>query len=169
MRPQPKLRAKAGLVLALLAGLLGMHGLAPSPAAALPNTAAAHAPTGAGTHPGTHPRTDAIGSGGAHRTEHDAHRTEGDGAGHRTAPAAHGDRHERVCHDGGQGHSPHGRHTDQHCASATVPGSPPLTGALAPSVRSSALPVPPPLSPESYAPVGGRAPPTLAELQLLRI
>ncbi len=119
-------RWRALLVLGLLAGLLGMHALAPGGAAAV-------------------------------------------GARHASAASAHmgmatgGD--ESVCHGGGGGHV---RHADSTCAS----------GALA------AGPVLPALMPDPAGPVplafgghgsfaaageGGRAPPTPAELQVLRI
>ncbi|MFE4444703.1 DUF6153 family protein [Streptomyces sp. NPDC056820] len=121
-------RWRALLVLALLAGLLGMHAFAPGGAAAV-------------------------------------------GARHAFAASAHmgmmtgGD--ESVCHDDGGGGG-HVRHADSTCAS----------GAL------EAGPVLPALMPDPVGPVplafgghgsgaaaleGGRAPPTPAELQLLRI
>lgn len=167
--PQPRLRAKAVLVLALLAGVLGMHGLAPAPAAAVPAPGA-----GAGVAAGvaatghTAPPPAASHGGGTRPT--DTGRTDHGGRAHHNDRTHHADRHEYACHDEGQGHTPHGKHADQHCASATVPGPPVLTGGgLAPAVQSAAVRVPPPLPPDAYAPSGGRAPPTLAELQLLRI
>ncbi|MEV5010849.1 DUF6153 family protein [Streptomyces sp. NPDC055692] len=122
-------RWRALLVLALLAGLLGMHAFAPGGAVAV-------------------------------------------GARHTFAASAHmgmmtgGD--ESVCHDDGGGGGGHVRHADSTCAS----------GAL------EAGPVLPALMPDPVGPVplafgghgsgaaaleGGRAPPTPAELQLLRI
>ncbi|WP_411572644.1 DUF6153 family protein [Streptomyces anulatus] len=72
-----------------------------------------------------------------------------------------------ACPDDGRADR-HAGHADQMCASGAVPGAvfvPALT-ACAPSgidtPASSPLPVP-------YEPSGGRSPPTLAQLQLLRI
>ncbi|MDQ0602296.1 hypothetical protein QF037_006641 [Streptomyces canus] len=121
----PRWRWRALLVLALLAGLMGMHALAPGAAVA-------------DDHP--HPPVAAV------------------------SVAA--------VHDGcaGEGHcgSGHVSHADATCAAAAVSGGPTLP-ALVPDpvavvVRDE--------SPRAYAgsdPEGARAPPSLAELQLLRI
>lgn len=63
-------------------------------------------------------------------------------------------------------------HTDQMCASAAVPGSPGIAAADTEPVATTAhgvyAPVPWPIA-VAYEPAGGRAPPSLAGLQLLRI
>ncbi|MEU2155901.1 DUF6153 family protein [Streptomyces sp. NPDC019396] len=78
-----------------------------------------------------------------------------------------------LCPEDDPGMTRHGGHADQMCASAALPGSPgiaapdtaPLTGlpsgiADTPAALSVAL---------AYEPAGGRAPPMLAELQILRM
>lgn len=64
-------------------------------------------------------------------------------------------------------------HTDQMCASTALPGSPGIAAADTEPVTTTAhgsadVPVPLPIA-VAYEPAGGRAPPSLAELQLLRI
>lgn len=122
----PRWRWRALLVLALLAGLMGMHALAPGAAVA-------------DEHPHTPPPMAAV-----------------------SVSAPHGD-----C--AGEGHcgSGHVTHADTTCSAASVSGGPTLP-ALVPDpvavVRDE--------SPRTYAgsdPEGARAPPSLAELQLLRI
>ncbi|MEG8275654.1 DUF6153 family protein [Streptomyces sp. AHA2] len=117
-------------VLGLLAGLLGMHGLAPG--GALPHRAPA-----------------------AHAT-HDAVRTGPSGA---VAGQAAADGH---CGGGDV------RHADATCASGALGGGP---------VLPALVPLPAPAAPDGSAlparaagkPDGARGPPSLAELQLLRI
>ncbi|MFB7792518.1 DUF6153 family protein [Streptomyces sp. NPDC056086] len=120
-------RWRALLVLGLLAGLLGMHVLAPGGAAAV-------------------------------------------GARHAYAASAHmgmltgGD--ESVCHDDGGGG--HVRHADSTCASGALEAGPVLPALMPDPVG----PVPLAFGGQgsgAAALEGGRAPPTLAELQLLRI
>ncbi|MFE9770533.1 DUF6153 family protein [Streptomyces sp. NPDC005931] len=117
---------RALCVLALLAGLLGMHGLVPGAAAP------GH------THPAHHARAEALAAAGP-----------------------------GVCHDDGHGGG-HLQHADPTCAAAAVSGPPVLPAPLAaPSVLPAdqdALRAYP-----SGEPDGARAPPSLAELQLLRI
>ncbi|MEW2414795.1 DUF6153 family protein [Streptomyces sp. NPDC046866] len=125
------------LVLALLAGVLGMHALSPAPArAAAAVPAAAH-----------------------HGARHGTH--EASASALRSGPEDHGG----CAHpDGGSGHL---QHADATCAAAgTVsPYVPPaLTAALA---EAAALPPLSGTAPRSA--LSGRAPPDLAELQLLRI
>ncbi|MCX5334575.1 MULTISPECIES: DUF6153 family protein [unclassified Streptomyces] len=125
----PRWRWRALLVLALLAGLMGMHALAPGAAVA-------------DEHPHTPPPMAAVSV---------------------SVSAPHGD-----C--AGEGHcgSGHVTHADTTCSAASVSGGPSLP-ALVPDpvaivVRDE--------SPRAYAgsdPEGARAPPSLAELQLLRI
>ncbi|MGW0749887.1 DUF6153 family protein [Streptomyces sp. NPDC002587] len=132
-RPVPRLALL--LVLGLVIGLLGMHGL---------GTAAALSSTGA--------------------TEQHLFRH---------AAAAQTDPRHPCPDDEDQGPVRDAGHADQMCASAALPGSPgisapdtaPLTGVPsgsdhAPAALSLAL---------AYEPAGGRAPPLLAGLQILRI
>ncbi|OQR61581.1 hypothetical protein B6E66_23895 [Streptomyces maremycinicus] len=121
----PVRRWRALLVLGLLAGLLGMHALAP----------------GGAVHEDGGPRHMTAASAGAH---HDC-------AGH-----------------GGDCDGGHLHHADPTCVAAAVSGAPDLP-ALVPD------PVAVPLSADAIgshaagAPDSARAPPSLAELQLLRI
>ena len=62
----------------------------------------------------------------------------------------------------------HASHADQMCASGAIPG-PAVIPALAASVSSGIATAAQPLTPVPHQPTGGRAPPSLAELQLLRI
>ncbi|MFF6833305.1 DUF6153 family protein [Streptomyces sp. NPDC012438] len=81
-----------------------------------------------------------------------------------TAPAAQ----QCACPDDDGSTDRHASHADQMCASGAVPGAVfvPALAACAPSGTDTTSP--PPVS-VSYGPDGGRAPPTLAQLQLLRI
>jgi len=120
--PPPSVRWRALLVLGLLAGLLGMHGLAP----------------GGAVHEHSAPRqmTAAVG-----------------------------------VHDGCAGDDcggSHVQHADQTCASGALSGGPTLPALVADPVTvpvSADVPCPD----ARTAPDGARAPPSLAELQLLRI
>ncbi|MFV0136246.1 DUF6153 family protein [Streptomyces sp. HMX87] len=136
---------RAVSVLGLLAGLLGMHGLAPG-GGGLPERSGAHDRSHARAHDLTH----AQGRARAH-----------------AGPAAVG-AHGRACADDGHGGGGHPRHADATCASGAVSGGPVLPalvpapvpdGAAAETVRAH----------PAEAPDGARAPPSLAELQLLRI
>ena len=123
----PRWRWRALLVLGLLAGLMGMHALAPGAAVA-------------DEHPHTPPPMAPV-----------------------SVSAPHGDR-------AGEGHcgSGHVTHADTTCSAASVSGGPTLP-ALVPDPVAIAVRDE---SPRAYAgsdPVGARAPPSLAELQLLRI
>ncbi|MEU6242304.1 DUF6153 family protein [Streptomyces sp. NPDC047024] len=71
-------------------------------------------------------------------------------------------------HDHGHDGSGHAHHADATCASGAVPGGPELALPASPDVIA---PVTGALSPArtASAPDGARAPPSLAELQLLRI
>ncbi|MFF7353644.1 DUF6153 family protein [Streptomyces filipinensis] len=124
----PERRWRGLLVLAVLAGLLGMHGLAPG--------------------------------GGMGRAEH-ARSTHLTGAVSVVA--------QDGC-PGGDGHcgGGHPHHADPTCASGAVNGGP-QPPALAPDAVTAPAPVHCPRSRAATAPDGARAPPTLAELQLLRI
>lgn len=68
--------------------------------------------------------------------------------------------------DGGVGHL---NHADPTCASASVGQPPVVVPALVPDVVAPAEPTDARVSLAGSAPDGGRAPPSLSELQLLRI
>ncbi|MER8012213.1 DUF6153 family protein [Streptomyces sp. SLBN-31] len=120
--PPPSVRWRALVVLALLAGLFGMHGLAPGGAVEA-HSASRHMTVTAVSHDG--------------------------------------------CADDGCGGG-HARHADQICASAAVSGGPTLP-ALAPDPTAVPGPADTVHPYAGTAPDGARAPPSLAELQLLRI
>ncbi|MFG2292283.1 DUF6153 family protein [Streptomyces sp. NPDC048603] len=164
---QPSSRRNAGyglalLVLAVLAGVLGMHGLAPGAAFATSPKAAAAA--GHGT-------TSGHGTGGHATTGTAGHRATDGGIGiHRTAGSAATVRHEAAAGDcshtaGGTGHA--NGHADAMCTAAGV-ATPYVPPAPAPALTTEPAPA---LFPSGAAgsPASGRAPPDLAELQLLRI
>ncbi|MFJ5220699.1 DUF6153 family protein [Streptomyces sp. NPDC088354] len=127
-QPQPVLRLSALVVLTVVLGLLGMHGLAAD-------------------------SVTPVSSIGPH-------------AAHHMMAAEPG--HAYACHDTGDPAGHHGAHADQLCVSGAIPGSvevPALTSSiLETSSRLQRVVVP---APRESA--GGRAPPSLAELQLLRI
>ncbi|MFF8604598.1 DUF6153 family protein [Streptomyces sp. NPDC015346] len=157
---QPSSRRPAGrgfvlLVLAVLAGVLAMHGLGPGPApakAAATATAKVQATAAAGGHVMATATATATAAAGGHvmATAHE------EAAPQRTGDCSHT--------DGGTGHADH---ADTTCAAAGV-GAP-----YAPPVPAAALDAGPvPVAPSggaAGAPESGRAPPDLAELQLLRI
>ncbi|MEV5144724.1 DUF6153 family protein [Streptomyces sp. NPDC052727] len=122
----PQRRHRALLVLALLAGLLGMHALAPG-------GGMAHA--------------------GPARAAHGA-----------VAVSAPDDCPDPAGHCGG--HRLH--HADPSCASGALDGGPRLP-VPAPDPVAVVAPAPCPRPGPATAPDGARAPPDLAELQLLRI
>ncbi|MFI9804045.1 DUF6153 family protein [Streptomyces sp. NPDC052301] len=122
----PQRRWRALLVLSVLAGLLGMHALAPGGA------------MGHAEHMRPEPRVVAISA-------------------------------SDDC-PGGDGHcgGGHLHHADPTCASGAVNGGPQLP-ALAADPAAAPVPDHCPRSRVAAAPEGARAPPSLAELQLLRI
>ncbi|MET9252822.1 DUF6153 family protein [Streptomyces sp. NPDC003717] len=130
-RPRPPVwRWRAVCVLGLLAGLLGMHGLAPG--GGLPSAHSAHSVT-----------------------RHDTHALS-------LSPAA-------PTHAGCEGgHCGHLGHADATCASGAVGDGPALPAPVADPVPVVPVPGVARAHPAD-APDGARAPPTLAELQLLRI
>ncbi|MEU0680171.1 MULTISPECIES: DUF6153 family protein [Streptomyces] len=73
------------------------------------------------------------------------------------------------CDHGEGGCSGHTDHADPACASASVAGAPALVPVLLPDVMQCAEPHKTRTSPAGSGPDGGRAPPSLSELQLLRI
>ncbi|WP_236580100.1 DUF6153 family protein [Streptomyces sp. HM190] len=147
-RPRPPLRARGLMVCALLLGLLGMHGLGPVPAL---HAAAGHdrmTTSGARGDSGES-AASAVHTGGAEVPV----RVSMPGAcGHDT--------------DGGAGHT---HHADPTCASASVGQAPAVVPVLVPDVVTWAERAPVRASMRASGPEGGRAPPSLAALQLLRI
>ncbi|WP_280890035.1 DUF6153 family protein [Streptomyces sp. LBL] len=74
------------------------------------------------------------------------------------------------CDHGAGGCSGHMAHADPTCASASVSGTPAVVPVLEPDVMARAGRAPDAqASPDGSGPAGGRAPPSLSELQLLRI
>ncbi|GAA2607986.1 DUF6153 family protein [Streptomyces axinellae] len=147
------LPARAVLVALLLVGLLGMHGLgSPAPSHGESHPGAPHA---ADAPTDTMPAVPATAS-----MESAASVT--------SVPDDGGPRQERACHGHGDGSAHHSAHADDLCAAGGISGAPALSvpdvSSLAPA--HSALR---PHLPARYEPEGGRAPPSLAELQLLRI
>ncbi|MFG2029015.1 DUF6153 family protein [Streptomyces sp. NPDC048825] len=74
-----------------------------------------------------------------------------------------------ACDHGEGGCSGHTDHADPTCASASVPGGPAVAPALLPDPVARAGAADAPASRVGSDPDGGRAPPSLSELQLLRI
>ncbi|MFD3375053.1 MULTISPECIES: DUF6153 family protein [unclassified Streptomyces] len=73
-------------------------------------------------------------------------------------------------HGEGGGCTGHAQHADPTCASASVAGSPAMVPVLLPDVAACAgVPKAVGASSTGSGPDGGRAPPSLSELQLLRI
>ncbi|MEU8489568.1 DUF6153 family protein [Streptomyces sp. NPDC048641] len=144
-RPQLTLWLLGLLVGAVLLGLVGMHGLGPVPADG---------------HGAMHP-TAASAMGAAGPADSDSHA----GPGQRGVKASAAD----ACEHGEDGCGGHMAHADAVCASASVAGPPAVDPALLPDVIAC------PAGPEARTssagngPDGGRAPPSLSELQLLRI
>ncbi|MFK4542665.1 hypothetical protein RKD29_002261 [Streptomyces tendae] len=131
--PGPPVRWRLAVcVLGLLAGLFGMHGLAP--AGGLPEPSAGH-PQAAAAHPGE-----------THAGEVHAGCPQGDGA----------------CGGG------HLQHADAVCASGAVSDGPVLPAPVPDPVPLVGCDGTVRVRPVD-APDGARAPPSLAELQLLRI
>lgn len=159
----PLRRWRALLVLALLAGLMGMHALAPGAAVADdhhpphaapmavaepgPASASAHA-SASGTAPVSGPASLAA-------------------AVSASIPVSVSAVHEG-CADAGDCGSGHVTHADTTCSAAAVSGGPSLPALVADPVAVVVQDE----SAHAYAgsdPEGARAPPSLAELQLLRI
>jgi hypothetical protein len=127
------------LVFGLLVGLVGMHGLAIGGSAA----AGEHGSAAAGWH---HSSAAAV---------------------HAGVPDMWGTRTDAVCRsDGGDGG--HAQHTDATCASGALSPGPGLPAPLAAAPGTATPPVGG-LRSAVVAQEGGRAPPSLTELQLLRI
>ncbi|WP_240653619.1 DUF6153 family protein [Streptomyces sp. AcE210] len=145
VRPQLTLRLLGLLVGAVLLGLLGMHGLGPVPA---------------GAHSEMHPAA-------ASTTGADGAADAGDraGPGQRGVKASASD----VCEHGDGGCGGHMAHADSVCASASVAGPPTVAPAMLPDVIACPARPGARASSAGSRPDGGRAPPSLSELQLLRI
>ncbi|MGY0068382.1 DUF6153 family protein [Streptomyces sp. QTS137] len=126
------------LVLGLLTGLFGMHGLAPG---------------GATDVTGRHSSVGHHASAAAHAAARE------DMTGSVSA--------ESVCHGGSDG-SGHAQHADATCSSGAVGAGPVLPALLPDPTGQAASPAGGHRS-TAAEPEGGRAPPSLAELQLLRI
>ncbi|MEU5716069.1 DUF6153 family protein [Streptomyces sp. NPDC020403] len=163
--PRPRSWHRGLLVLGLLVGLLGMHGLGSVPQAHARTHA--QAPMRAQT-PQAHMsplRTYAQTHGPRSRAyAHPASVASGGGAGHTMAPMDPPDARD---HDAG-GKGGHPEHADSTCASGAITGSP----ALAAPPASAIGDVPRAQESETVSWIstdGGRAPPSLAHLQLLRI
>ncbi len=154
MSPSPS-RVRALLVLALLAGLLGMHGLNTAPPVSAPAEHPAHA-----EHP-----ADAEGT-GSHEdvTRHAAAPGPGDRAAdpRRTSAAP-----VEACHHRAGGPARHVQHADGTCAAAGTASAPPLP--LPPPGRADAAATAGPAPAPPDGAVTARAPPSLSALQLLRI
>ncbi|MFF1357905.1 DUF6153 family protein [Streptomyces sp. NPDC058297] len=147
-RPQLTLRLLGLLVGAVLLGLLGMHGLGPVPA------------DGRGAMQGAmHPAASAMDAGGPAGSGDHA------GPGQRGVKASTAD----VCEHGDGGCDGHMAHADAVCASASVAGPPAVDPALLPDVIACPARPQARTSSAGSGPDGGRAPPSLSELQLLRI
>ncbi|MDQ0954731.1 hypothetical protein QFZ24_008654 [Streptomyces phaeochromogenes] len=74
-----------------------------------------------------------------------------------------------ACDHGEGGCTGHAQHADPTCASAAVAGSPAMVPVLLPDVAAFAGVPRTGSAPTGSGPDGGRAPPSLSELQLLRI
>ncbi|MFD3731468.1 DUF6153 family protein [Streptomyces sp. NPDC058632] len=133
--PSPPMWWPTLLVLGLLAGLFGMHGLAPGGATAVtgPHSSAGHHSSSAAAH------EDMTGLVSA----------------------------ESVCHGDSDGGG-HAQHADATCSSGAV-GAGPALPALLPDPTGQAASPAGGHRPTAAGPEGGRGPPSLAELQLLRI
>ncbi|MEV6703037.1 DUF6153 family protein [Streptomyces sp. NPDC051453] len=144
-RPQLTLRLLGLLVGAVLLGLLGMHGLGPVPA---------------GAYSEMHPAASSdMGMGGA------ADAGDRAGPGQRGVKASASD----SCDHGDGGCGGHMAHADSVCASASIAGPPAVAPALLPDVIACPARPDARTSSAGRGPDGGRAPPSLSELQLLRI
>ncbi|MCB5163905.1 DUF6153 family protein [Streptomyces bambusae] len=158
-RTRPAGRRFVLLVLVVLAGILGMHALTPGPAAAPPAVAAAQAAAQAAATTGGHAATDdhRAGAAAGHGSAADGHDS---GTGRAAGRAV-----EDCSHTaGGSGHVDH---ADATCAAAGVSTTyvpPALLPALVVPEAGTSL-----ASAVPQGAAGSRAPPDLAELQLLRI
>ncbi|MGW8400850.1 DUF6153 family protein [Streptomyces lydicus] len=153
--PPPARGWRALLVLGLLAGLLGMHALAPAAASPSP----AHHVTGGATPRGH--------QGPVGDTAHEHRAPVGaTPPGHRASTGV--TAHAHCPGTGDCGGSGHVHHADPACASAALDG-PPTPPALTPSPLGPVRPSHAAGMGEPAGQHGGRAPPSLAELQLLRI
>ncbi|MFD7119909.1 DUF6153 family protein [Streptomyces sp. NPDC059922] len=135
------------LVTAVMTGLLAMHGLSPVP------TTEAHAASAMG------PRSASVPASSVSASSVPAPSSHAMAAGTVDGDCAH-QRH------GGGGHLDH---ADATCAAAGVGAGPALPTSLASALPSGPLDVPAALRQAPGTATGDRAPPSLSELQLLRI
>lgn len=161
-RSRPTGRLRVLLVLAVLAGVLGMHALAPGGAAAVKGSPDAAPAAASRTGPHAASRTT------AHAAPRTGPRAAPHGASHAVemSRAAQGQHASGGCSPTGGG-SDHADHADGTCAAAGVasPYEPPALRVLPADAPVGALcAVEAPAAARS-----GRAPPDLSELQLLRI
>jgi hypothetical protein len=159
------------LVLALLAGLMGMHALAPGAAVAddhphgvpmaVAGSGSASAPASASAH------TPASGAAPVSGTASPYAPFTLAATASVSAPASVSAAHEG-CGDAGGCGSGHVTHADTTCSAAAVSGGPSLP-ALVPDPVAGVVPDESVRAHAGADPEGARAPPSLAELQLLRI
>ncbi|MEU2732920.1 DUF6153 family protein [Streptomyces griseoviridis] len=164
--PPPAVRWRSVLVLALLAGVFAMHALAPGGGAGHTSAVAPAHRTMTAVADAHQPMTAVADASRTMTAVADAHQPMA------ALPDAHrpmaalpdaGTRADAGRHGGG-----HLRHADQTCASGAVNGGPSLPGlAVGPVVDAAPAGAAP--GRRAAAPDGARAPPSLAELQLLRI
>ncbi|MFE4537094.1 DUF6153 family protein [Streptomyces scopuliridis] len=130
----------------VMTGLLAMHGLSPAPSMAA-HTASSPAPAAS---------TAAMGPGSSPVPPPSGHVM--------AAGAVNGD-----CVHQGDGGGGHLDHADATCAAAGVSAGPALPTSLASALPAGTLDVPAALRQAPGTTAGDRAPPSLSELQLLRI
>ncbi|MEV4969592.1 DUF6153 family protein [Streptomyces scopuliridis] len=134
------------LVTSVMTGLLAMHGLSPAPSMAA-HTAPAPAPTASASAVG--PQSSPVPAPSGHVM---------------AAGAVNGD-----CVHQGHGGGGHLDHADATCAAAGVSAGPALPTSLASALPAGSLDVPAALRRAPGTTAADRAPPSLSELQLLRI
>ncbi|MFD7089572.1 DUF6153 family protein [Streptomyces sp. NPDC059896] len=140
------------LVTAVMTGLLAMHGLSPVP------TTEAHAASAMG------PRSASVPASSVPASSEPASSVPAPSSHAMAAGTVDGDcAHQR---HGGGGHLDH---ADATCAAAGVGAGPALPTSLASALPSGPLDVPAALRQAPGTATGDRAPPSLSELQLLRI
>ncbi|MBB1255259.1 hypothetical protein H3146_18140 [Streptomyces sp. OF3] len=153
----------ASAILAVLVGLLGMHGL--SPAGGLDRAGADHHRTADQAHPHTSsasptaPSAATSGETAPHSATTDSHPPR---PGQRAETTTRAD--QACSHGGGGGHP---RHADGTCAAGGVSAAPALSAQA--SEPGGTIDVVPAFGRTAPAVSASRAPPSLAELQLLRI
>ncbi|MCX4911124.1 DUF6153 family protein [Streptomyces sp. NBC_00878] len=148
-RPRSTSRFGGGLLLcALLLGLVGMHGLGPVPAGGAASSHGHGAMPTAAPMPAPMPAPMAAPM---------------------AAPLSVMASTPDSCEHGEGGSNGHAEHADPTCASVSVAGSPAVVPVLLPDVAARVGVPRAGTAPTGSGPDGGRAPPALSELQLLRI